>query len=215
MLVTQRPKMIVRGQRQNLRKRQGYSPKGRRNVNPPQILSNVVKNHTFRYLASSGFSGAISAQMILGAMGTICTTTNSVVTFINESFKVNRISMWAPPASQGAATTVSVNWIGSMFSPNKEVSDTSVSVSHNSQLHCKPPPLSSASFWQPISGNNVFSLVAPAGTVIDINVSIVEGDDEVIGTANVATGVLTHTYYLALDGPTSNLLVPVSLATTH
>jgi len=215
MLVQQRPKAMVMIPRQKSRKQQGLARRSAA-TNPPQLSSNVVKNHTFRFLAADDFTGSITNSNIGGALGTICTVALTTCTLINESFKVKNVSMWSPPSMQGDATTVSINWIGSSFAPNKEYSDTSVSVSRPAQIHCKPPPLSSASFWQSAgSGTGLFNLVAPKGTVIDINLTIVEGDDEENFAATTVAAVLGNTYYLALDGPVTNLLVPVSLATTN
>jgi len=175
-----------------------------------------MKSHKFRFVATSVFSGNIRQEDIGGALGTIATVTNSTVTLINETFKIKKVEMWTPPASQGAAATCSLNWIGGSFAPNKEVSDTSVSVSFPAHIVSKPPPNSSASFWQNVAGSTaMFTVVCPAGTIIDLSVSYIEGDDESVNTSAVATAVLGHTYYLALDGPTTNLLVPVSLTTTH
>jgi hypothetical protein len=206
--------VMVMAPRQKPRKQNG-TPR-RRSAIVPQISSNVVKSHVFRFTATSAFNGNIRQEDVGGALGTIATVVNSTVTYINETFKVRRIRIWTPPASQGASATCSVNWIGGSFAANKEISDTSVSVSVPAHIDCKPPPQSSASFWQNVASSTaLFTLACPSGSIVDLHVSYIEGDDESVNSAAVATAVLGHTYYLALDGPSTNLLVPVSLTTTH
>jgi hypothetical protein len=205
---------MVMTPRQKSRKQRG-TPR-RRAATVPQISANVMKSHIFRFVASSAFNGNIRQEDVGGALGTIATVVNSTVTYINETFKVRRLRIWTPPASQGAAATCSVNWIGGSFAANKEISDTSVSVSVPAHIDCKPPKDSSASFWQNVASSTaLFTLACPAGSIVDLHVSFIEGDDEGVNSASVVTAVLGHTYYLALDGPTTNLLVPVSLTTTH
>lgn len=200
--------------RQKSRKQQGTARRSVATV--PQISSNVMKSHVFRFVATSAFSGNITQTQIGGASGTIATVTNSTVAYINETFKVRRLRIWTPPASQGAAATCSINWIGGSFAPNKEISDTSVSVAVPAHVDSRPPPNSSGAFWQNMAGSTaIFTLVCPAGSIIDLHIDYIEGDDEGVNSAAVAAAVLGHTYYLALDGPASNLLVPVSLTTTH
>jgi len=214
MSLSKKSAVMVMAPRQKPRKQQRA---GRRSAaTAPQISSNVMKSHVFRFVASSAFYGNIRQEDIGGALGTIATVTNSTVALINETFKVTRVRAWTPPASQGAAATCSINWIGGSFAPNKEVSDTSVSVSFPAHIDSKPPVNSSASFWQNVAGSTaLFTLAVPSGSIVDLHVSFIEGDDESVNTSAVASAVLGHTYYLALDGPASNLLVPQSLTTTH
>jgi hypothetical protein len=125
--------------------------------------------------------------------------------------------MWCPVSAVGSTATCSVNWFSSNQSPNIEHSDTSVSSAFPAHLKSTPPPMSLASFWASvISGANLFTLVCPTGTIIDLVVDAILKDDEASSdTINVATAVIGTMYYLSLDGPASNLLVPVSLVTTH
>jgi len=110
-----------------------------------------------------------------------------------------------------------VEWIGSSNSPNREFSDTSVSVATPAMVSCSAPPQSLAAFWQLASGNTALcTLVAPVGSIIDVSLSLILLDDDVSApSVAVATGILSYIYYLALDGPSTNRYTPVSLTTTH
>jgi len=154
----------------------------------------------------------------MGAAGAICTTSLINVTCFSAAVKLNHIKMWSPPASQGSAVTCSVLWAGSVtpFTPDKEESDTSVSVAVPAHLHARPPKNSLASFWQTVSSNNLFTLSAPVGTVIDVNLSLILYDDDGPSAANITTTAATFgaTYYLSLDPVATHRYVPVSLTTT-
>jgi len=212
-------KSNVRGQRQNLRKRRGPARRGAAtgSINPPQMESNLKLVHKFRFQASGAESNfAITDSSVIGALGGICTTANSSVTVFAQSFRIKRIEMWAPPASQGSAATVSVEWFGFGNSPNIEHTDTTLSVSKNAHIASSPPSSSLAAFWQKGTSTNLFILNFPANTIIDLIVEIMMADQETaLETVAVTTGTLGHIYYLALDQQLgSHILVPVSLNTT-
>jgi len=184
---------------------------------PPMLETNVRLGHRFRFVASAAFSGAVTFADIAGAMGVFGTATNTTVTAWIASLRLKSVELWTPPPSQGAAATCSIDWFSTNQQPAMEFSDTSVSTAIPAHVRCSPPAKSLAAFWQ-AAGNaaNAFELVAPAGTIIDIAVEgILIDADEVGVTYGVATAVIGKPYYLALDGFASNLLVPVSMVTTH
>lgn len=190
-----------------------------RNINPPQISSNVRMSHRFRFISSGAVSGiTFTSDSLLGAAGGIGTVTNSTIALCYESVRLKKIEVWAPPASQGAAATVSVEWLG-QNSPSIEISDTTLSVSQNAHIVGSPPRTSLASFWQVVgSPQNLFVLTCPTGSVVDIEADYLFVDrSTAVGTAlGLTTVVIGRVYFLALDrvGPGTNLLVPVSLNTT-
>jgi len=196
----------------------GLPPMGRV-LAPPQLKSNIMLTHRYRFLSTSSTTTTITPNSILCAAGTICTVVNSNVISMFTSFKIRRVEVWSPPASQGAAVTCSLNWSGavSQFSPDLEVSDTSLSVTRPAYISTSPPQGSIASFWQSLSSNGIFELTAPSGSVIDVVLDLIlYDDDNPAGQANVAvtTATLGLTYYMSLDPNTTHRYVPVSLTTT-
>jgi hypothetical protein len=181
------------------------------------LETNVRLAHRYRFAASAAFTGAVEFVDIAGAMGTMGTVTNTTVTAWTSSLRIRGIEMWTPPPSQGASATCSIDWYSSANQPSLEFSDTSVSTAQPAHVRCSPPAKSLAAFWQGASSaTTAFTLVAPAGTIIDLMVEGIMEDADLVGlTFGVATAVLGHAYYLALDGFASNLLVPVSMVTTH
>lgn len=190
-----------------------------RNVLIPQISSNVRTSHRFRYISSAAVNGQIiNSDSLLSAAGAIGTITNSTVALCYESVRLRQVEVWAPPASQGAAATVSVEWLGAN-SPSIEISDTTLSVANNAHVRGSPPKSSLASFWQVVgTPSNLFVLTCPTGSVVDIQMDLVFVDrSTAVGTVGgLTTVVIGRVYFLALDQSFSSthVLVPVSLNTT-
>jgi hypothetical protein len=182
---------------------------------PPQFNSNVEVVHRYRFLSTSGTSTAITSQSLLLAAGSVCYAANANVVSFFGSVKVQSVSVWSPPASQGSASTCSVDWEGLANSPNREVSDSSVSVATPARIVSAPPPMSLASFWQTQSATTLFTLTAPVGSIIDVKLSLIAQDDDVASAATaVTTGTLAAVYYLSLDPNATHRYTPISLTTT-
>jgi hypothetical protein len=199
---------VTRRARQNKRSGNGGNK-------PPQIQSNVTLSHRFRFVSTSGTATSVTPTTLLGAAGTIGTVVNSRVVPMMESIRVREVSIWTPPASQGAAATCSVLWVGiANQSNNMEVSDTTVSTATPAHIKTFPPRNSLASFWQQASNTSLFTVTAPSGSIIDVSLDMIVGDDENNITIFVVTATLGATYFLALDGTSTNRFIPVSLTTT-
>lgn len=186
---------------------------------PPQINSNVSLGHVYRFLSSSASATTVTVGSLLAACGSTCKAVNTTVTAFTSSVKVNRVSIWSPPASQGASATCSINWIGGLNSSDKEISDTTVSVAQPAHISSSPPPRSLAEFWNNGSNAaaNLFTLIAPIGSIIDVSVSQIlfdeDSGDTSVDTA-VAAAVFNKVYYLSLDPNATHHYTPISLTTT-
>jgi hypothetical protein len=185
-------------------------------AHPPQLNSNVILNHRYRFTSATATVIPITPSLLLTAAGSVCTVANTTVTSFFGSVKVNSIEIWAPPASQGSTSTCSVEWnVVNSSQSTKEVSDTSNSVSFPAHIRCVPPAKSLASFWQTQSSTAYFQIVAPSGSIIDLNLSLTMYDDDA-GTSQatraVGAGSLGLVYYMSLGA--AGVYPPVSLTTT-
>jgi len=179
-------------------------------------MGTVQVRRTFRF-SSSGFASTIyddDAVFLAGAVGKV---TNTTLAVLGLSAKIHRVSIWAPPASQGANTTCSIQW----FSADGvklagEVTDTTMSTATPAYVTGTPPKGSLASFWVGNSGNAIFNLVAPAGSIVDVDATVVLNDRATaLDTIGVSTAVLGQLYWVALDlSDGTHTLTPVSLPTT-
>jgi hypothetical protein len=183
---------------------------------PPQLNTNIVVKHKFRFRCTTGGAFVISSADVLGALGTTGVDGGTCVA-VNDCFKVSSLSMWAPPPSQGTTATVAVEWNGQAQASSTEFSDTTVSTAQPAYLRSMPPSSSLAHFWQtPKLGSvSLLTLTAPTSTIVDLTVEYMSIDTGVQGlafsTLGSSPGVIS---YLALDGYASNFLVPVAL-TSH
>jgi hypothetical protein len=189
-------------------------------IHPPQIRSNPQMRHKYRFSVGSAGTYVITNSDVLLACGTICTVTNSTVAAIFSSFRIRSIEVWGGFVGSSTANspvTVACNWNGApVFVANAEVSDTSVSAAYPAHIVARPPKNTNASFWQTASTNSLFDLVVPTNAMIDLEVDLIMSDNQdALVQTGLATATLGTEYFLALDGPSSNELVPVSLNTTH
>jgi hypothetical protein len=187
-------------------------------LGPKQFMSNITFGHTYRFVSTSSTATAITPTFLLCSAGTICYVTNSMAISLFGSVRVTRIRMWAPVQSQGTAATCSVLWAGSVtpFYQDREISDTSVSVTKPAFIDCSPPQKSLAAFWQTESSNALFTLSAPVGTIIDVTLALTLQDEDgpAPATSTISTGVLSVQYYLSLDPNATHRYSPISLNTT-
>jgi hypothetical protein len=178
------------------------------------IKSNIVVKHRYRFSSSAAVNSTITADNVLGAIGTMGTVVNSTVTELAKSCRISQIEIWSPSVS-GAVTTCSVDFTSAVVqSANLEFSDTSINVSCPAHVRARPPRQCLASMWQITSANVLFILTCPSGSIIDLDVEYILHDStSVVNITGLATVVLGKIYYLALNGSTATL-VPVSLQTT-
>jgi len=198
------------------------APKGSRTGrgqlgHPPQLRSNIVLAHRYRFTSTSGTATAITVGSLFGAVGNMCTVANTQVQSLFQSLKVRSVSIWTPPAAQGSFATCSVEWLGGANSNTVEVSDTSNSVATPAHIMSAPPRLSLASFWNnsASAANVLMTIAAPSGSIIDVVLDLILSDDESANLVTaVAAGALGVIYYLSLDPNATHRYVPVSLTTT-
>lgn len=201
-------------QRSVNRKKVARSAINRGERDPPQLRTNVILKHRYRFTSTNASKQTIIDNDMVGIAGAVCSVANSTLSMIAASVKIHSVEIWSPPASQGAAATCSLEWL-STYSPTIEVSDTSVSVSRPAHIKASPPPGSAASFWiNPGGIQNIMNITAPVGSIIDVTCTHVLNDVGAAGQSyTVAAGTLGALYYLPLDG-SSDVYVPTSLTTT-
>jgi hypothetical protein len=185
---------------------------------PPRImLSQSVRDYTGRYVASTSGTYTINVQDVFGALGGICTVVNSKVASWTSSFRIKKVTLW-PSASSSAAVSGAVSWATGSANqiPDSIVDETIPQGTTLSRgLAHVPPKQSLAAFWVNYnSGANLFTLTVVAGTVIDLQVETRLSAQYPPTLSTVAAGVVGSVYYLSLDGPASNKLIPVVLPTT-
>jgi hypothetical protein len=184
----------------------------------PQFSSTIQVSRVARYSSGSTRSlvnFGLTRAMLLNHL--IVNTAANTNARIISGYKLNRITAKCQPPG-GLATlllTTSVEWTSS-YGPSKIVSDTSMGI-HPAKLSSRPPRQSLASFWS-LTGSNETDVLAilnlPAGTIVDINYSIIFQDGETpVSVPSTAAGTVGQLYMSYLDGSPSGQFQPVSYST--
>jgi len=185
---------------------------------PPDINLAFVFHHTYRFRTSAGItSQAVGIGGVMGALGTMCTSLNATVRTIFCSFRINKITLW--PGSNGDAL---VDWSQAASANfcrediwNREIP---AGITVTGGTVAKPPARTLAADWVSTgatASTTMFTVTASINTVIDLDVSFGMGVLYTPYSIGIAAGAVGSLYYLALDGPTTNKIVPVALPTTN
>jgi len=186
---------------------------------PPQISSNVIVRHKFRF-TNTGTTSAIPIYTteLISAMGCMGTVTNSTVTAFFLSARLIKVEAWANTSASNASAGVLLKWgSNNNYTGTREVSDLTNNPSAPAHIIARPPKESMPAFWfNAQSSFNIFTIGIAPGGIIDVSLEGVLSDQDLAPlSVAVATAVVGTTYYLALDGPATNQFVPVGLVSTH
>jgi len=183
---------------------------------PPSLNLSANVRHTARFKVTTTGSYLITNEMILASLGGIGSSTTSVASWAS-AFKMDSVTVWPSP-SLSAEDSTSLSWsVGTAFQTPDEVLDLSLpeGVTVTRAIRFVPPKGSLAAFWlNDQTTTDVMLIKLVAGSVVDLNVNYRLSAAFGANSVTVATAVAGAVYYLALDGPSSNKVVPVSLPTT-
>jgi len=148
----------------------------------------------------------ITFQNLLDLVLVATSATTAVDLF--EAVRVNSVELWAI-AALGTPATVGLAYDGTTIGAagdQKQHTDTSMGV-QPAHVRAAPDRLTQAGQFQASSAATAFILEAPAGTVIDVSLTLrqpVQG--AVVSSQNVLVGATTGAvYYRGLDGKTTAL----------
>jgi hypothetical protein len=188
----------------------------------PQFQSTVHVKHHFRYqVATNGFSGNITRANLLNLMAVGSTTGGTTqAARIFSGVKLNRVELRSIGTNPGTGNdtliqTSTIEWT-STYGPSSEISDSGTAL-HPPFIQTSPPSQSLASFWS-LTGSNetdvLMVLNLPASSSVDIWIEAIMQDGQSVVEVALSSATLGVVYALALDGPSSNRIVPVSYTTT-
>lgn len=207
------PSLAKRRVTSSLGRKKGRHKKGKAQANlPPMRNLAVTVRHTFRFRSAGFVAVSCSVTDLLGACGGICYTANSLLRTWASSVRVHKMTIWPDAAGE-----VTINWATPVTGIEKDVmmnEDLPTGVTLTGAVVSKPPAKSLCGSWLQSSTANIFIVNSTAGCIMDVDLEFTLSAT-LLGTAiTIATGTLGTIYYLALDGPSQNNLVPVGLVTT-
>jgi len=185
---------------------------------PPRLDLTPRVTHTFRFIATAGASHSYTVGNVLGALGTVGYNSTTTSSFCS-SFKIEKVTVWPSVSAAGAGATLS--WTaGTAGQAPDELIDRSfpTGVTMTGAVLFVPPPQSLCGYWIDnalSSTTTLWTMTLTAGSVVDLRVHYTNVGAMSGPVFTVASASPGSVYYLALDGPSSNNLVPVALPTTH
>jgi hypothetical protein len=190
---------------------------------PPQLNNSVALTHVFRYfVATTAAPVSVSVQDMLGALGGICSVGNSLLKPWSSSFRIHSVTAYPSTAAAAPNENFCALWwnAGPSFQQKdvEESKDVPQGVTMTAPVRFTPPGKTLAGDWLACTATgstNLFSMFVSAGSIIDLHVSFTLSNQFIPATMTIGTGTLGTIYYLALDGPSSNTIVPAHLPTTH
>jgi len=185
-------------------KQKSSKPRKRMPLEPPQLTTSMTVSQAVRYSTASnvGLINITRAQLV----NTIVTASSATVACSQLSaVRVRRIRIWGPTAAAGASASVVFTWL-SAWSPAKVIQDMGLGADRGARIDTKPPPKSLAGEWSMAGTNSteeVFQLVCPAGTIIDIEYVMrlqnVEYGPGLPATVTVSGATTGYMYVTPLD----------------
>ncbi len=190
---------------------------------PPALETTPKVHHRYRFRSTTALAGqSITFANLVGALGSICTVAATKVRTWASSIKIDWVKIWLPGNVTGGPDYCFIDWAASgniNFVPDySKIMTLPDGVSVTGHLTFAPPKESLASMWLNTANLSasgaVLGITCPVGSIIDISMMYTLGNVSGGLDVTIASGSVGTIYYLALDGPSSNKLVPLGLPTT-
>jgi len=203
MLNNRKTKVMVSPPRKQDRKPQGMARRSAAMIPRPPQLNNYEVTHTrtLRFVCSSAVNQNITFQNLLD---TILMTTSATAPFdLFFNVKLRRVKAWALPAL-GSQSSISITFDGiaaGFVGDRKFHTDTSMGI-EPAHVSCSPAPDTLAAKWQVSSSANAFNIIAPGGTVVDVDLSFrADAYGTAVAAQNASVGAtIGIVAYRGLDG---------------
>jgi len=196
--------------------RNGLSQLKASSTHPPQIDSYEVSHHkTLRFTVTAAVvQQAITYSNLMNTVLIADTATTGSCLF--DLIRLKRVRVWGI-AAQGTPTSVEVMFITSSTGDATVHTDTSLGV-RPAFVEAHPKQNSLASFYQLATGGNCFLLTAPAGSIIDLDLSMItsSGLAPVAAANALVAATVGQVYYRGMDAlasATTNFPPPVGIIT--
>ncbi len=184
---------------------------------PPQLISSVQIDKTIRFKASAALTDAqVKVQDFHDLLCMADTATSAYR--LPRTIKLRKVEAWAPPASDGAAVTLSVEdvlTISGISAPSRRVEDVTMGQTRPAHVVWTPKGDSALSKWLSTTGDVALLLNGPSGTTFDVSISFILQDGETPTAVNAAVAGATvgKLYIRSLNSSVSSNIPPVSYST--
>jgi len=185
---------------------------------PPQIDAVLVVGHRYRFVTSVTGIYNVTPAMLFGVCGGFCTIANSQHRSWAGTIRAKRVTLFLPSVTSGT-NSADVVWLSNDLNRSRdseELNSTPTGITNCNSMTSVPPGKTAQQLWftSSATGASFLSLSVVVGTIIDLDLTFTLNCNFTGAANTIAVGMLGNTYYLALDGPASNKLIPVGLPTT-
>jgi hypothetical protein len=176
-------------------------------AHPPQLPSyGITRDVRLRFTATAASANAITFQNLLDTI--LVATSATTASDLFEAVRVNSVELWAIAALGTPATVILIfeGLTAGAIGDQKTHTDTSMGV-QPAHVKARPDKLTQAGQFQASSAAPAFRLNVPAGTIIDVSLTLRQPMlGENVSSQNVLVGATAGTlYYRGLDGKTTSL----------
>jgi hypothetical protein len=194
-------------------------PKVAKATLPPAMDSTINYASCIRYEAQSNNIVSVSVSDMIGALGGICTVTNSVFKPWTSSIRIRKVVCWPPAGAATAPSFAQVLWNSGVSGVNKDSElcfDVPAGITQTGSVTFTPPKRTLAADWMAasIGTTNIFTFSCSEGTIVDFHFEATLQNNFSPGTLSITTGTQSSAYYLPLDGASSHQYLPLHLPTT-
>jgi hypothetical protein len=186
---------------------------------PPkiEIVPQIRCIRRFKCVETGNWS--ITTNNLFGAVGGICFAANASVRSHAGTMRVLKVVMYPPVGSSSSADVNDcvflVNQLTRSHDTEKNICIPG-GITVTSPIVAIPPKDTAQAMWFTSGGadTSFMNISATAGCVIDLHVEYTQNLNFLGGTITVTTASAGEVYYFALDGVSTNKLVPVGVPTT-
>jgi hypothetical protein len=184
-----------KGNKASSRGRQSVPMSIERAEHPPQIDGYQITHKTrLRFTVTAAVTNQLFTVTQVGQ--TMCVATTAIAGFcLFDVFRIKRVQIWGI-AAQGTPTTVQVQ-----FSPISQLGDANIHTDTSlgvkpAYISAAPSRFSLASLFQNVaSANDLFSVTAPAGSIIDLSLSYRTSSNAPVALTNALVGANPGEFY--------------------
>lgn len=186
---------------------------------PPAIDVNMTFRRRVYFGVPSGANLVnVTPATLCGALGTVCYVANSTVAAICSMVRINSVTMWTPYSVSVIPVQCELFWAAGATNNTKEVDlvrPLPYGISNTGGMKFVPPADTLLDkWWKGSVTSSLFTVYAPTGSILLLDVEAQQSNVFAGPTFTVSTATLGAQYFLALDGPSSNKIVPIGLTTT-
>ncbi len=168
-------------------------------------MATLTARRTVRWTLNTATTGVAITVKDIADVCLYAVTATAGYRVFSAGIKLHHVELWAPASSTGQPVTCAVDFESSSGIPGPSLrhSDTTMGITRPAHVYAKPPKNGYAALWMsPAMSSDVFTIVGPIGTVVELCYTGVQNDDtSATSVQNALVGASVGAFYQrGLDG---------------